>query len=129
VIGEVTELCCKYDDDGIDIHFINSPKVGEHLKVRALGCQALPFLLCFLTPPSPPQKAREVKQLFDSVEPSGQTPLGDKLDILLRQYLGKLERTKKQHGDSFANYIKRVNYIVITDGRPSKNVSTSDIRS
>jgi uncharacterized protein YegL len=128
VIGEVTELCCKFDDDGIDVHFINSPKVGENLKVRALDCQALPFLFYFLTSPSS-QKAQEVKKLFDSIVPSGQTPLGDKLDILLRRYLGKLERTKKEHGDSYANYIKRVNYIVITDGRPSKNVTTSDIQN
>jgi hypothetical protein len=98
VIGEVTELCCKYDDDGIDVHFINSPKVGENLKVRTFNCQALPFPFYFLTSPSL-QKAQEVKQLFDSIVPSGQTPLGDKLDILLRRYLGKLERTRKNTGN------------------------------
>jgi hypothetical protein len=63
-----------------------------------------------------------VKRLFDNVVPQGITPIGEKLESLLLEYLGKLEAAKglADAGDpSVLKSIKPVNYIVITDGAPS----------
>ena len=50
-------------------------------------------------------------KLFRNVRPNGGTPLGQKLDMLLTAYLGRLDEQRES--------IKPVNYIVITDGAPS----------
>ena len=63
------------------------------------------------------QKAEQVRRLFDSVRPNGLTPIGDKLDRLLRQYLSELDEAKLQGRE---DSVKPVNYIVITDGAASE---------
>ena len=70
----------------------------------------------------PAQSAAAVDQLFDSVTPRGPTPIGDKLESLLLEYIGGLERAKEraEAGDGAAlKEYKPVNYIVLTDGAPS----------
>jgi len=65
-----------------------------------------------------------VRQLFSHVRPQGLTPIANKLDILVGDYVEKLERAarRKRKGDSLAfKQIKPVNFIVITDGAPSKS--------
>jgi hypothetical protein len=64
-----------------------------------------------------------VKRLFDNVVPFGVTPIGERLETLFLDYLGRLEKAKDRYDagdtDAMAN-IKPVNYIVLTDGSPSK---------
>ncbi|KAG8876206.1 hypothetical protein FRC20_002178 [Serendipita sp. 405] len=97
-LSELSDLAGSYDTDGIDLYFLNSPLVGNGLR-----------------------NAQEVGQLFDSVVPYGITPIGEKLEILLLDYLSRLE-TAKRHADvgehSALAAIKPVNYLVITDGAP-----------
>ena len=57
------------------------------------------------------------------MQPRGLTPIAHKLDVLVGDYVEKLERAsrRKRKGDLLAiQQIKPVNFIVITDGAPSK---------
>jgi len=103
-LTQLAELAARYDEDGIDVHFLNSTKRGV-----GLG-------------------AAQVKQLFDQVDPDGITPTGEKLEELLLDYLLKLEHAKSQAeatGDSsLLHQVKPVNFLVITDGAPSDDPET-----
>jgi len=99
----LAEAAQKYDNDGIDIYFLNSKR--EALNLRS---------------------SEEVRSVFDKVKPSGATPTGERLDQLLKPYLTKLEAadiqpngtpTDKRTGKD----IKRINFIVITDGEATDN--------
>ncbi|KAM5534816.1 hypothetical protein V8D89_011532 [Ganoderma adspersum] len=89
-LAALADTAANYDADGIDVCFLNSRKEGNNLK-----------------------KAEQVRRLFDSVRPNGLTPIGDKLDRLLRQYMNELDLAKRSGRE---DSIKPVNYIVITDG-------------
>ncbi|KAJ6571683.1 hypothetical protein B0H19DRAFT_664700 [Mycena capillaripes] len=54
--------------------------------------------------------AEEVEEVFNKVTPTNSTPMGRKLHGLLEAYLSALESNPD---------LKRVNYIVITDGAPT----------
>jgi len=63
-----------------------------------------------------------VNALFDTVQPTGYTPIGDKLETLLSDYIRNLESAQRQldsGNKSALKQIKPVNFIVITDGAPS----------
>ncbi|KAJ7584375.1 hypothetical protein C8J56DRAFT_151001 [Mycena floridula] len=82
-----------YDADGVDIYFLNS-------EVKAIGVKT----------------TKEVENLFAKVEPERGTPIAYRLELLLLEYLAELEeqaKTKQHHT------LKRVNYLIITDGKPS----------
>ncbi|RDB27109.1 hypothetical protein Hypma_004624 [Hypsizygus marmoreus] len=86
-LANLAYTAAKYDADGIEIHFINSRKFQSHA-----------------------QSAKVVKKLFKSVILSGSTPLGGKMNVLLSDYLARLEQDPTT---------KPVNFIVITDGAPT----------
>ncbi|KAI9569280.1 hypothetical protein HD554DRAFT_2020640 [Boletus coccyginus] len=97
-LSGLAQIATTYDSDGIDIHFLNH-KYGTNVK-----------------------DAMSVRQLFTHVRPHGLTPIADKLDTLVGDYVEKLERAarRKRKGDSLAlKQIKPVNFIVITDGAPT----------
>ncbi|KAE9400287.1 hypothetical protein BT96DRAFT_1098210 [Gymnopus androsaceus JB14] len=86
-----------YDTDGIDIHFLNAMEVGHKLKT-----------------------SDEVLSLFKKVQPQGTTPLGARLNTLLRNYLDEIEAGKlKNKSKDMKRKIKPIIYVVITDGRPT----------
>jgi len=98
-LSVLADESAKYDVDGIDVHFFNDEKTGMNLT-----------------------SAAAVRQLFDSVMPRGITPMGEKLEVLLLEYLTGLEHAKDMaaNGDPTAfKALKPVNFIVITDGAPS----------
>ncbi|KAF7300249.1 hypothetical protein MKEN_01349000 [Mycena kentingensis (nom. inval.)] len=97
-LAQLAKVAAEYDDDGLDIYFLNSREIGHSMKSETA-----------------------VMDLFKRVEPSGGTPTGDRLDKLLREYLSKLEAAVidsdgTPRNRETAQVIKRVNYIVITDG-------------
>lgn len=97
-LAGVAEIASKYDTDGIDIYFLNSPLVGNGLR-----------------------HAADVQRLFDQVQPDGITPTGEKLEELLLVYLWRLEQARERAGDMLPlREIKPVNYLIITDGAPSR---------
>jgi len=95
-LAALAEVAAKYDTDGIDVCFLNSPRVGNNLT-----------------------NAHDVKRLFDSIHPRGFTPLGGKLEELLLIYMDQLETAKASKEPNAMKVVKPVNYIVITDGVPS----------
>ncbi|KAI0346884.1 hypothetical protein BDW22DRAFT_468102 [Trametopsis cervina] len=59
---------------------------------------------------------------FDAITPEGITLLGARLDGLLTNYVRRLQ------GDPDRNHVKKVNFVVITDGEPSDRIDTVIIR-
>lgn len=92
-LAGMVELAAKYDDDGVELHFLNSEK-------------------CLLECKDPLQ----VKQLFDSIQPEGLTPTGTKLEMLLLQYMDDIETHKQTKSGTPP---KKRNYVIITDGTPT----------
>ncbi|CAL1700278.1 unnamed protein product [Somion occarium] len=98
-LSKLADVAVKYDKDGIDIHFLNCRKTGKNLK-----------------------SARAVEQCFMGVGLSGSTPIGARLNDLIRAYWNDLEKARAEAGKSkrdLIDYIKPMNYIVITDGCPT----------
>ncbi|GAB1523706.1 hypothetical protein RhiTH_006856 [Rhizoctonia solani] len=97
-LAGVATVASQYDDDGIDIYFLNSREFAQNVRHES-----------------------QVYQLFQRVQPRGSTPTGARLDILLRSYLTSIERAQEEFDsqDPEITGIKPVNYIVITDGAPS----------
>jgi len=98
-LAALADIASKYDADGIDVCFLNNKHVGTNMKDSEL-----------------------VRRLFDHVRPSGITPIGEKLEVLLLYYLDTLEHAKSRYdaGDEKAmKAVKPVNYIIITDGAPT----------
>ncbi|KAG8883459.1 hypothetical protein FRB97_006587 [Tulasnella sp. 331] len=99
-LAGIADVAARYDADGVDIYFLNDLIVGRNMKTGA-----------------------SVKRLFDRVTPQGITPTGAMLEGLLLDYMLRLERARddaEAAGDpSIAKKIKPVNFLVITDGRPT----------
>jgi hypothetical protein len=97
-VDGVVKHAMKYDDDGVDIYFLNSKTSGKGMK-----------------------RSRDVELLFAGVRPSGATPTGARLDKLLKEYKQELEAAYKQGqrtgGDCYT--VKPLNLVVITDGAPT----------
>lgn len=100
-LAELAKTASQYDVDGVDIRFLNSTVVGSNVKT-----------------------ARAVESLFDSVDPDGITPTGEKLEILLLDYILRIEEAQdRDRADPTAKgtalkAIKPLNLIVLTDGEP-----------
>ncbi|WRT69657.1 uncharacterized protein IL334_006647 [Kwoniella shivajii] len=99
----VADIAARYDQDGIDVEFLNSGKVGNGLKT-----------------------GNQVMQLFETVKPSGSTPTGRRLEAILREYMNALERKGLRRNSSMFGSssnsnpnVKPMNLIVITDGAPT----------
>ncbi|KAG2013153.1 hypothetical protein CC2G_010090 [Coprinopsis cinerea AmutBmut pab1-1] len=95
-LAEFSEIAARYDKDGIDIHFLNSPRVGKGLK-----------------------GVNDVRRLFMDLTPSGMTYIGKKLESLLtKDYIKQMELASKELGA----WPKRLNFMIITDGEASDAV-------
>lgn len=92
----ITSICTSRDADGIDIHFLNHPNLYKNVKTED-----------------------EVIHIFDTVQPGGGTPTGQRLYKILKPYLARYEAKPST--------TKPVNLIVITDGSPSDDVESSII--
>ncbi|KAF9235581.1 hypothetical protein BU15DRAFT_51245 [Melanogaster broomeanus] len=98
-LSGLADTASTYDKDGIDIHFLNYQKQAKGMK-----------------------DAAKVNRLFTRVQPQGLTPIAQKLDLLVGDYIDKLERasSKKRRGDPLPlQRIKPINFIIITDGAPT----------
>ena|ERR1700733_3760903 len=100
-LADLAGTASEYDVDGVDIHFLNSPVVGSNIK-----------------------SAQAVESLFDSIDPDGITPTGEKLEIILLDYILLIEeaqdrdRAEPSGKGTALKAIKPLNMIVITDGEP-----------
>lgn len=93
-LEKVTPICTERDADGIDIYFLNRPDSYTYRNVKA---------------------ADTVISIFETVQPSGATPTGQRLHEILTSYLQRYKKSPET--------VKPINVIVITDGEPSDDVA------
>ncbi|RPD66878.1 hypothetical protein L226DRAFT_529278 [Lentinus tigrinus ALCF2SS1-7] len=91
-LSKLADLAARWDQDGLDIYFLNNETVLTNCK-----------------------ESNSVLRLFDAVQPDGITPIGEKLDTLLNDYLDQVDEAKK----SKRQLPKPVNILVLTDGTPT----------
>lgn len=77
-LSKLAAVASEYDRDGIDVHFLNDGKVGEHLRTE-----------------------EDVRRLFNQVSPSGPTPLGDCLERVSEPLLRNLDGGKTHRKTNF----------------------------
>lgn len=87
----IAPICTKYDDDGIDLYFLNKVDKESHHNIR---------------------EAKQVNSIFSGAEPFGATPTGERLNSILIPYLDNVKKRGAQK-------VKKLNIIVITDGQPT----------
>jgi len=118
----VAETAARYDDQGVDIYFINSKRVGKELRASA-----------------------DVEDLFAGLEPRGTTPYvppvqsrvelsdrtGLRLEAILREYMVRLERSRMTSPglEGRGEVVKPLNLIVVTDGGMSLSPLSSLVLS
>ncbi|KAF2828165.1 hypothetical protein CC86DRAFT_393303 [Ophiobolus disseminans] len=83
----ITPICTARDADGIDIYFLNHPDSSHYKNIT---------------------RDSVIKEIFQSVRPSGATPTGQRLHSILGPYLERYRKRPKT--------TKPINIIVITDG-------------
>ncbi|KAK1973327.1 hypothetical protein LZ30DRAFT_611179 [Colletotrichum cereale] len=111
ILRDITPICTSHDDDGIDLYFLNN-KTSNSGNARAGKAAGGYYGI---------RRAQMVPEIFKTVLPSGATPTGQRLRVILRPYLQLLER--KDDVES----VKPINIIVITDGAPSDDVESTII--
>ncbi|KAG6824482.1 hypothetical protein H0H92_006736 [Tricholoma furcatifolium] len=99
---ELAKVAAKYDDDGLEIYFLNSSSTIT----TNVSQPYLPLIETWSNLVR--QDVEKIRNLFESVKPWGRTPLGKTLNWLLKTYMERLKTSEVK--------IKPVNYIVITDG-------------
>lgn len=100
-LASITDICTRYDRDGIDIYFLNHRSEHKGDKSQADGGY---YNI---------DSSARVFQIFNSIAPRGLTPTGQRLRSIMKPYLEQL----KQADD--VESVKPVNVIVITDGAPT----------
>ncbi|RMZ88512.1 hypothetical protein DV736_g4264, partial [Chaetothyriales sp. CBS 134916] len=114
----IAPICTAYDQDGIDIYFLNhrNPLSSSSRDAGPLGGYANVTT------------AAAVDEIFRTVRPLGGTPTGTRLNQVLKPYLAELKACmdKQAHGGVGADDPgpKPLNIIVITDGVPSDDVES-----
>nr|GAT46486.1 predicted protein [Mycena chlorophos] len=105
----LAETAQQYDTDGIDIYFLNDRREARNIKV-AIPVDVFAEIY--------------IRQLFSQVRPSGPTPTGERLDQIVKPRLCQLEEAEigpdgTPRDKVSGAEIKRVNFIVISDGEAS----------
>lgn len=88
----VVETSVKYDEDGIDVYFFNSPVVVNNVR-----------------------SAQDVRSLFRRVDPRRSTPTAKALKRVLEPYLASLEQANsaKERGQPVQT-VKPLNVVILT---------------
>jgi uncharacterized protein YegL len=87
-LAGIADLAAKYDSDGVDVYFLNDSRSATNLT-----------------------NGSDVRRLFNSITPRGQTPTGNALEKLFNKYIPRLENSRLSH--------KPITIVVITDGEPT----------
>jgi len=95
-LSKLASMASEYDTDGIDIYFLNSERKGLNMRDEA-----------------------SVSRLFRGFTPRGMTPIGQRLEDLMGDYLWEIERAHDSGILANLKQIKPVNYLIITDGAPT----------
>ncbi|KAK1146945.1 hypothetical protein N8T08_002272 [Aspergillus melleus] len=101
-IAAIAPICTRYDQDGIDVYFLNHRREAT----RPIGGAYLNITT-----------ADDVREIFNCVEPWGPTPFGKRLNDILRPYIRRVERMEGDDGPGVSvEPVKPLNIIAITDG-------------
>ncbi|PWY88787.1 hypothetical protein BO94DRAFT_464546 [Aspergillus sclerotioniger CBS 115572] len=102
-IAAIAPICTQYDQDGIDVYFLNHRRDG--------GRRNKGGYLNITT-------ADNVREIFGSVHPQGATPFGRRLYDILDPYMRELEKAiaKSDGSCDSTQLMKPLNIIAITDG-------------
>ena len=98
-LADIAPTCTKYDEDGVDVYFLNNPDKDRYKNIK---------------------RAETIHEIFNQFEPAGKTPTGKKLKAILDPYL---EKCKTAHARGCA-WPKPLNVIVITDGAPTDDLES-----
>ncbi|PYH39484.1 uncharacterized protein BO87DRAFT_371675 [Aspergillus neoniger CBS 115656] len=102
-IAAIAPICTQYDQDGIDVYFLNHRRQGaEKVKGGYMNIRT----------------ADDVREIFGSVYPNGPTPFGQRLYEILNPYMRDLQKaiSKSDGSRDSAQLMKPLNIIAITDG-------------
>ncbi|KAA8651509.1 hypothetical protein EYZ11_002732 [Aspergillus tanneri] len=104
-IAAIAPVCTRYDQDGIDIYFLNHRREATRATTGAY--------MNITT-------ADDVREIFNSVHPRGPTPFGKRLHDILTLYLRRVDMMEATGigGCSMDPFqvVKPLNIIAITDG-------------
>ena len=103
-LAAIAPICTKYDSNGIDIYFLNTPDSPSYQNVTS---------------------ATRVTSIFNRVRPAGGTPIGSRLNNVLKPYYAKLE----QKGKGRSEEVKPLNIICLTDGEATDDPESSIMRA
>ncbi|KAE8149424.1 hypothetical protein BDV25DRAFT_156338 [Aspergillus avenaceus] len=100
-IAAIAPVCTKYDQDGIDIYFLNH-RAEPYTNVK---------------------DPDDVRGIFHSIQPRGCTFVGKRLQDILIPYLCRVEAAASR-GQNPSSSVKPLNIIVITDGEFSDDAGS-----
>lgn len=109
-LSAISPIITEHDSDGIDIYFLNHRNHRNQSARASLGGY------------SHVTSAASVNEIFQTVQPSGGTPTGWRLDSILRRHLTDLSVTSSQKIQD--GRVKPLNVIVITDGEATDDVES-----
>ncbi|EXM14040.1 von Willebrand factor A-like domain superfamily [Fusarium oxysporum f. sp. vasinfectum] len=101
-LAKIAPICTSRDPDGIDIYFLNHRSIHKGTGIQAEGGY---YQI---------REAKQVKDIFESIQPSGSTPTGSRLQHILKPYITRISCHAR-----YLNSTKPINIIVITDGCPT----------
>lgn len=93
-LAGIAPTCTRFDSDGIDVHFLNHPDQPRFMNITSESA---------------------VNRIFNTVQPTSQTPTGRRLQEILAPYI-EICRGNSRAGKAPP---KPLNLIVITDGAAS----------
>ncbi|TIB38804.1 hypothetical protein E3P86_01436 [Wallemia ichthyophaga] len=94
-LAGLLEIATKYDPDGVDVLFLNNPAVANNVT-----------------------NVNTLHNLFHSVQPSGSTPTGTRLEDILLKYLNDYENSNG------TVRVRPLNVVVVTDGTAEDDVES-----
>ncbi|RHZ59022.1 uncharacterized protein CDV56_103402 [Aspergillus thermomutatus] len=105
-LAAIAPICTRYDQDGIDIYFLNHRRDATATSTGAYHNITT---------------AADVQEIFNSVRPRGPTPYGKRLLQILNPYLRRVEKMAAATDEDGnlrdpAKFVKPLNIIAITDG-------------
>ncbi|GFF46726.1 hypothetical protein IFM51744_06391 [Aspergillus udagawae] len=105
-LAAIAPICTRYDQDGIDIYFLNHRREATATSTGAYHNITT---------------AADVQEIFNSVRPRGPTPYGKRLLQILTAYLRRVEKMAAATDEDGnlrdpARFVKPLNIIAITDG-------------
>jgi len=95
----IVKASIEFDEDGLDVYFLNSNKIGENLT-----------------------REKDVVTLFKEVYPGGSTPTAERIDFLLHPYVSEVEDARRNR----KTLPKPKVLICITDGRPNSSLDVEN---